>query len=132
MKKLYQFLEQTRDKPFEWGANDCCTLASGAVIAQGYKDPMKEFRGRYKTERGAKQALKREGFDSIADAVSSKLTEIPKAYALTGNPVLLKTGQMGVKTPSGVWVITAEGGKELHPSYMDIEKVWEVSQWQQQ
>ena len=132
MKDLYQFLKSTINKPFEWGANDCCTLASGAVMAQGYKDPMKEFRGRYKTERGAKQALKRLGYECLADAVSAKLNEIPKAYAQTGNPVLLVTGQMGVKTPNGVWVITAEGGVEIHPTFLEIEKAWEVNQWQQQ
>ncbi|MEF1310664.1 hypothetical protein QTO01_11205 [Vibrio mytili] len=136
MKALFEYLKSTRNQPWKRGVNDCCTLVAGAVMAQRGFDPMKEYRG-YKTELGAIKALRKQGYESLHEAFSAKFKEVPKTLAKTGYIVLLSSkhnqnadkqinGYMGVKTPSGVWIIGEHGGGEIHPDINEILAVWEV------
>jgi hypothetical protein len=60
-ERLGEFMEVAGRTPFAWGRHDCllhpadwCRVAAGV-------DPAADFRGRYKTELGARRILKREG-----------------------------------------------------------------------
>lgn len=51
----------------EWGSNDCMTWAADCVLAQTGVDPLKRYRGKYKTARGALRALLR--FDGVTQPI---------------------------------------------------------------
>ena len=54
-----------RDRPFAWGSHDCALFVCDCVLAITGEDIAARFRGKYKTERGAKYQLKRRGYDSF-------------------------------------------------------------------
>lgn len=45
------------DRPFVWGEWDCCLMAADCVYAMTGVDVAAEFRGRYKTARGALRVM---------------------------------------------------------------------------
>lgn len=61
-RRLGETLAAAADRPFVFGALDCCLFAADCVIAQTGFDPVAEFRGRYTTARGAARILRRAGF----------------------------------------------------------------------
>lgn len=83
--------QQTIDKfygqPFKWGVSDCGQLAGQHLEALGIKTQLGEV-GSYKTERGAKLALKRLGATSMEDVVDQLGFErIAPASATVGDIV---------------------------------------------
>lgn len=54
------FVEERRNRPFQWGANDCGLFAADAVLAVTGTDIAKDWRG-YRTERGALNRVKKVG-----------------------------------------------------------------------
>ena len=68
---LWDYVQNAQ--PFAWGRNDCATwVADWRCICTG-QDAAQAWRGRYKTERGAMLAIRRAGFDTMADWVDSIL-----------------------------------------------------------
>lgn len=100
-ERLAAYLESRRNAPFEFGVHDCCTFACDAVKAQTGTDPMALARGKYKTEKGAANWLKRNGGDLEAAArkLGSEMPIIPAAFAGRGCVVL-----GSVLTPFGVHI----------------------------
>lgn len=98
-KALASYLSEASERPFEWGAHDCCRFACAGLDAQGLADPMAAVRV-YKTARGAAGAISRLG--GTLDAAASRLAEaagwpeIPPAFAGRGCPVLADA-----ETPDG-------------------------------
>jgi len=52
---------------FEWGKTDCCMFAADIVAAMTGIDYAAEFRGRYKTMRGAARLLRKKSLVEIMD-----------------------------------------------------------------
>jgi hypothetical protein len=84
---LHSFLAEGQSRPFSWGANDCVTFAAAAVIAQTGVDHLAEIKA-WKSMRGAAGELKRRG--GFVEAVSSRLIEIPCAFAKRGDVGLVE------------------------------------------
>lgn len=68
--RLSDFIDEIKASPFDWSADCFCGWAAGAVMAQTGKDIAVEFRGKYKTAKGALRVLKRKGVDNLADGVA--------------------------------------------------------------
>jgi hypothetical protein len=79
---LRQTVERFRDKPFEWGKNDCWIMARAHLRALGERPSATP---RYKSALGAKRALKQKGFDSLVEAMDSMLPRIAPAEMLPGD-----------------------------------------------
>jgi len=91
-QRLGAFLDEIRDRPFDWGRHDCCLMAAGGVIAMTGEDPMPEFRGRYRTKRGAACALNRYGAGTLAATMDGKFGAIAPALAFRGDIVMVEGG----------------------------------------
>lgn len=58
--RLREYIEASRDLPFEWGKRDCMLYAADAVQVQTGKDLAEPFRG-YTTEKQARRILQDQG-----------------------------------------------------------------------
>lgn len=89
---LSKLIAERLKEPFQWGVNDCALFAADAVQAMTGNDPAKKLRGKYKTARGAKRALKRIGVESVSDIprvfISDIAEEIPLKMAGRGDIIL--------------------------------------------
>jgi len=70
---LAREIDSATNRPFVWGECDCCLFAAGVVKAMTGKDYASEFRGKYKSARGALGALKRYGKGDLEKTMDSKL-----------------------------------------------------------
>lgn len=70
---LFHFIEMRRDTPFEWGRQDCCLFACGAILAQtGMDVAAPDFRGRYSDALGAARVVALHGgVEAIAERVTA-------------------------------------------------------------
>jgi len=59
MIRLFDVIESTHNKPFEWGVNDCCLFAANCVEAITDVDYAAKYRGKYSSEKGAYKLLKK-------------------------------------------------------------------------
>lgn len=78
--RLNDFLESKRHIPFQWGVNDCHSLADGALAAQLGESPISDWHGSYSTEWGCllnyRRQLKRMGCEDIAEAMDQRLSRL--------------------------------------------------------
>ncbi len=83
-----QALEHFHGKPLEWGRTDCARLAAYVLKPLGYKPGLSRF-GDYKTELGARRAVRRQGMTDTPDWLDTihGLVRIPPAAALPADIV---------------------------------------------
>lgn len=93
--RLGAYLRGCRDMPFAYGRHDCCTFASGAVLAMTGIDAMAEFRGRYRSVAGSVRALRKLGKGTLAATLDAKFPPVDPAFAHRGDLVLTDDGQGG-------------------------------------
>ena len=101
MTKRHQFMERLLDavaarcdRPFQWGAHDCCTFACDVIRDAGGVDFAAPFRGRYTTALGATRALRRfagAGLEAAAEKITQDngLKEVPPLMAQRGDFVMV-------------------------------------------
>lgn len=73
---LYGFFESRKDRPVEWGQNDCCMFAMDAFHAMTGHDIGAKFRGRYKDRESGAQTLRDytgEGLLKTLEAVADEM-----------------------------------------------------------
>lgn len=77
-QRLERAIDDIRYAGFDWQSQHDCAigLAGRAVHAVTDVDVIADWRGRYSSRRGALLAMKRAGFDNIADMAASLLPEI--------------------------------------------------------
>lgn len=68
-----------------WGEFDCCTYAFDWVFLATGVDYMADFRGHYKTEKGAFRALRDIGSGDLLSTVSDRMERKPAAFAQRGD-----------------------------------------------
>lgn len=94
-KRLSEIIKAC-DKPFQWGTNDCCTLAHEAVYAKSGRDALRGFRG-YRTKAGAAKKLREKGKGTLLDTIIDILGKsIPVASARPGDIVMLDAWRLGI------------------------------------
>lgn len=130
--RLANEMDRQRLSPFSWGVNDCAIgLARGVCMALTGQELIGDWRGSYKTERGALRKLREAGFADLGEAVSSYLPEVPPAMADVGDLALIATdsglgGALGVFDMSGLVVLTKEGhGRVARASALRAFKIGE-------
>jgi hypothetical protein len=62
---LFSFIEQNKNRKFEWGKWDCCLFVCDYLNLIIDKDLAKSFRGKYSTEIGAYKQIKKQGYKHI-------------------------------------------------------------------
>lgn len=72
-ERLAAFVLERRDAGFVWGARDCAMFAADAIQAMTGDDVLAAWRGAYSSRFGALRALKRAGFDTLAELFDARL-----------------------------------------------------------
>lgn len=132
--RLNTFIASNLDRPFAWGEFDCCVgLFSGAYEAVTGDSILDEYRGEYDTEQGAFALLKRDGFATPADLITSKLGPRRHKSRVRVGDACLYRGCIGVYTARGARFIGCDrlgdaftaDGLILIPR-TDLEYIWHV------
>ena len=85
-------LDRFKDETFQFGKNDCARMAAYHLRKLGYRPGLAKA-GSYRTALSARAALKRAGYDSLADALDGLgLERIAPAAAVVGDIVEMEAG----------------------------------------
>tara|TARA_B100000427_G_scaffold329803_1_gene347897 strand:- start:6972 stop:7385 length:414 start_codon:yes stop_codon:yes gene_type:complete len=118
---FHVFLEENKDRPFQWGKWDCCLFANAGIKAMTGEDLIPKSL-KWKDEKTALVAINKYGGDlqkSIAKACKAKkVPTIDKMFATTGDLVVFKEDNplVGLHTGYGVVAPGEEG-----TTYKDVE-----------
>jgi len=72
-RRLIWWCDGNRERPFEWGVFDCALAAADAVELLTGEDPAAEFRGRYRSAKGALTVIKNSGYGSLEGLVTHQI-----------------------------------------------------------
>ncbi|MPT00937.1 MAG: hypothetical protein E2581_20910 [Pseudomonas sp.] len=90
--RLHETIQAASERPFLWGEFDCCLFVSDCSIAICGVDPAKEYRGRYKTEIGAKRVIAaRHG--SLEAVLDVHFMRVPVEFVQRGDIVAFENEQ---------------------------------------
>jgi len=120
---LANYIAIKRHEPFEYGVNDCCLFAAGAVLEITGEDPMPEFRGKYYSLKGSLKAIKEIGAGTLEATLDGKFPEVEIGYAQRGDLAFFD-GSVGVVI-SGFAYFASDDGLEKVPRAM-WDKCWSV------
>ena len=127
LQEINQYIIDNKERPFEWGVFDCCTMACDIIVLQGGDDFAKDVRGTYSTEIAAKRVLKKH-FGSLEEAFSP-LAEIDFNFVQRGDLVLFESEGEKVMTfrfGEGYYCIPHEGGMGVLVDTDKPLKAWRV------
>ena len=99
-QRLSGVIRASFGRPFSWGDHDCCIFAADCCVAVCGTDPAEQYRGRYKTEAGAKRALKKT-HGSLEAAWDACFERVDVGLAGRGD-VVLYDGPLG-RSVAVVW-----------------------------
>lgn len=92
IEKLSDFVRENQATPFSRGVFDCCAATSKVIEIQTGLDLFAEYRGKYKTEKGALKALKKYG--SIEHQLDKHFERIDPNFMNRGDIAMLTNGMM--------------------------------------
>lgn len=122
-RRLSEFLDRHRMKPFAWGENDCAYFAGKAVEALTGEDHYTKYK--YKTEAGAYKIIKKNG--GIEGIISKALGEgHGNIYsAKRGDVVIMKLPEKtaGIVDDSGQFVASLSKDGIVR---LPLNRVWRV------
>ena len=130
-ERLARFVEGATGRPFVWGERDCALWAADWIETATGIDPASDYRGRYRTERGAARALTTRGHGGVAAAFTAALGEdrvIAVAYAQRGDLVCWHGPQgdtIGICVGMSSAFI-AVGGGLVHMPTLACRQAWRV------
>jgi hypothetical protein len=90
--RLFAYIEANSARPFVWGEFDCALFACDCVREMTGVDMASEFRGKYKSVRGALRLIKPfESLMGLANAIALRhgLEKVPWAFAQRGDIVIV-------------------------------------------
>jgi hypothetical protein len=120
---LSDYISSKRDEPFQYGVNDCCMFAAGAVEAMTGVDPMEEFKGTYSDLRGSIKVLKEIGEGDLETTLDNKFEEVAISHAQRGDLAFFDES-VGVIMGGFAYFVSDEGLERI-PREM-WEKCWSV------
>lgn len=85
--RLHDTIKAATERPFSWGEFDCCLFAADCSKAICGVDPAEKYRGKYKTETGAKRALAKT-HGSLEAAWDAYFERVNPAFMQRGDVVL--------------------------------------------
>ena len=127
LAKIHEYLEENKDREFEWGVFDCCLFACDIIVLCGGDDFAKDVRGKYKTAKGSQRIIKKH-FGTLEEAYSP-LPEIPFAFAQRGDFTLFDTERgplMAMKWNDGYYGISADSGMGFIKDTGTPVKTWRL------
>lgn len=122
-EELSDYIASKRDEPFQYGVNDCCMFAAGAVEAMTGENPMEEFFGSYDTLTGSLKAIKTIGEGSLEATIDSKFEEVELGRAQRGDLAFFD-GSVGVISGGFAYFVSDDGLERIPRDYWD--KCWRV------
>ena len=119
---LGQYLQSRKDVPFEYGSNDCCSFAAGAIDAVTGRHCTQDLRHLYEDEKGANALIDQHGGLEQAVSVIFGRASSPPEWAIVGDIVLCDGDhgptvgvflgqQIAIATPEGVKAIDSSAAK---------------------
>jgi len=120
---LVNYIAVKRHEPFEYGVNDCCLFAAGAVEAITGQDPMPEFRGKYDSLKTSLKVIKEIGAGTLEATLDGKFPEGGIGQAQRGDLAFFD-GSVGV-VMGGFAYFASDDGLEKVPRAM-WDKCWSV------
>ena len=120
---LSNYIVTKRHEPFEYGVNDCCLFASGAVEAMTGEDPMSEFRGKYDSLKTSLIAIRDIGAGTLEATMDSKFPEVEIGYAQRGDLAFFDDS-VGVVMGGFAYFVSDDGLERINRSLWD--KCWGV------
>jgi hypothetical protein len=124
---LVEVIEAARAAPFVWGVHDCSLFSADCVKAMTGEDRA-EWRGKYKTARGAEKHIKRYGGMDAVAAIVFGGEAIPPLMAQRGDGVLLETEHgpcLGICLGADAVFVTLQDGLQFYPTAR-CSKAWRV------
>lgn len=88
--RFARYVESHRDRPFEYGVNDCVTSAAAAIEAIHGVDPMEPFRDRYHDRKSALRLVADFGGLLPLARACGCFEEVPSAYVRRGDVVIVE------------------------------------------
>ena len=120
---LSDYISIKRHEPFEYGVNDCCLFAAGAVQAITAEDPMVEFRGKYDSLKGSLTVIKEIGAGTLEATMDAKFSEVEIGHAQRGDLAFFDNS-VGVVMGSFAYFVSDDGLDRINRSLWD--KCWGV------
>jgi len=120
---LANYIAIKRHEPFEYGVNDCCLFAAGAVLEVTGEDPMSEFRGKYDSLKTSLKVIKEIGAGTLEATLDGKFPEVAISHAQRGDLAFFD-GSVGV-VMGGFAYFASDDGLEQIPREM-WDKCWSV------
>jgi hypothetical protein len=120
---LADYIAIKRDEPFEYGVNDCCMFAAGAVEAITGEDPMPEFRGKYDSLKGSLTVIKEIGAGTLEATLDGKFTQVEIGHAQRGDLAFFDDS-VGVVMGGFAYFVSDDGLERINRSLWD--KCWGV------
>lgn len=120
---LSDYMDIKRHEPFEYGVNDCCMFAAGAVEAITGEDPIPEFRGKYDSLKTSLQVIKDIGAGTLEATMDGKFPEVEIGHAQRGDLAFFD-GSVGVVMGGFAYFVSDDGVERIKRSLWD--KCWSV------
>ena len=120
---LVNYIAVKRHEPFEYGVNDCCMFAAGAVDAITGQDPMSEFRGQYDSLKTSVKVIKDIGAGTLEATLDAKFSEVEIGQAQRGDLAFVD-GSVGVVMGGFAYFVSDDGLERINRSLWD--KCWGV------
>ena len=113
MARVIAVCMEVMDRPWQWGAADCCTAACDVFLRLHGVDPMEPLRGRYSTRLGAMRLIAQEGGFLAMGARLAARAGLAEVSGAPGDIGVVRDGlgrlALGIRTESG-WVGKTERG----------------------
>jgi hypothetical protein len=120
---LADYIAIKRHEPFEYGVNDCCLFAAGAVEAITGEDPMSEFRGKYDSLKTSLKVIKEIGAGTLEATLDGKFSEAAIGYAQRGD-LSFFDDSIGVVMGDFAYFVSDDGLEKISRDMWD--KCWSV------
>ncbi|MDH0749535.1 hypothetical protein N5D61_24730 [Pseudomonas sp. GD03842] len=88
--RLNEVIKAALERPFSWGDFDCCLFAADCAVAVCGVDPASAYRGKYKTEAGAKRLIKK-NHGSLEAAWDACFSRVQPAFIQRGDIALYES-----------------------------------------
>ena len=112
---------EVMDRPWQWGAADCCTAACDVFQRLHGIDPMEPLRGRYISRVGAMRLVALDGgWLAMGDKLAAR-SGLVDSDGREGDIGIIRTGDqlaLGICTSPGIWAAKSETGLSTVPDFV--------------
>ena len=121
MASVMQVCMEVMDRPWQWGAADCCTAACDVFKRLHGVDPMEPLRGRYMSRVGAMRLVALDGGWLAMGGKLAARSGLVESDGREGDIGIIRTGDqlaLGICLAPGVWAAKDETGMATVPDFV--------------